>query len=450
MVSGFVMAVLFIGFSGPLAARALGGISYSANELAAMQNSFVILAMALFLVSVLYSYRGYYQGAKEMQQYSLSQVIEQFVRVGFLLGAGWFVVYILHLPKIVYIYTAVGGTGVGAMVALLQFMNFDRKHFRDVQQKAKRQSTNSVAIKELIREFVMYVIPFLLSSILANSQVLVNTNFFVSVMEGLGMQHSQATMLLSIIQTNCDKLTSIPQVIGNGFAAGAVPFITVSLVHADWKGLRKSLEDCLGTVFYIVIPVCVSMAALSGPIYYIMYGAKELEYGQVALFWSSILAFGTTVTPVLLSILLSLKMRRHTLIYFLIGFLVKVVTFYPCCYLFGYSGAIISSILCEITFIALSIYKIQKTYPVRVKNMIIRLLKIIICCFAMNGIYVIVRWIGIDPTQYPRLLAIVLVGMIGSLGMGVYFASSELFRLPKSIFHRDLRGMFNRILRRGA
>lgn len=450
MVSGFVMAVLFIGFSGPLAARALGGISYSANELAAMQNSFVILAMALFLVSVLYSYRGYYQGAKEMQQYSLSQVIEQFVRVGFLLGAGWFVVYILHLPKIVYIYTAVGGTGVGAMVALLQFMNFDRKHFRDVQQKAKRQSTNSVAIKELIREFVMYVIPFLLSSILANSQVLVNTNFFVSVMEGLGMQHSQATMLLSIIQTNCDKLTSIPQVIGNGFAAGAVPFITVSLVHADWQGLRKSLEDCLGTVFYIVIPVCVSMAALSGPIYYIMYGAKELEYGQVALFWSSILAFGTTVTPVLLSILLSLKMRRHTLIYFLIGFLVKVVTFYPCCYLFGYSGAIISSILCEITFIALSIYKIQKTYPVRVKNMIIRLLKIIICCFAMNGIYVIVRWVGIDPTQYSRLLAIVLVGMIGSLGMGVYFASSELFRLPKSIFHRDLRGMFNRILRRGA
>lgn len=450
MVSGFVMAVLFIGFSGPLAARALGGISYSANELAAMQNSFVILAMALFLVSVLYSYRGYYQGAKEMQQYSLSQVIEQFVRVGFLLGAGWFVVYILHLPKIVYIYTAVGGTGVGAMVALLQFMNFDRKHFRDVQQKAKRQSTNSVAIKELIREFVMYVIPFLLSSILANSQVLVNTNFFVSVMEGLGMQHSQATMLLSIIQTNCDKLTSIPQVIGNGFAAGAVPFITVSLVHADWKGLRKSLEDCLGTVFYIVIPVCVSMAALSGPIYYIMYGAKELEYGQVALFWSSILAFGTTVTPVLLSILLSLKMRRHTLIYFLIGFLVKVVTFYPCCYLFGYSGAIISSILCEITFIALSIYKIQKTYPVRVKNMIIRFLKIIICCFAMNGIYVIVRWIGIDPMQYSRLLAIVLVGMIGSLGMGVYFASSELFRLPKSIFHRDLRGMFNRILRRGA
>lgn len=450
MVSGFVMAVLFIGFSGPLAARALGGTSYSANELAAMQNSFVILAMALFLVSVLYSYRGYYQGAKEMQQYSLSQVIEQFVRVGFLLGAGWFVVYILHLPKIVYIYTAVGGTGVGAMVALLQFMNFDRKHFKDVQQKAKLQSTNSVAIKELIHEFVMYVIPFLLSSILANSQVLVNTNFFVSVMEGLGTQHSQATMLLSIIQTNCDKLTSIPQVIGNGFAAGAVPFITVSLVHADWKGLRKSLEDCLGTVFYIVIPVCVSMAALSGPIYYIMYGAKELEYGQVALFWSSILAFGTTVTPVLLSILLSLKMRRHTLIYFSIGFLVKVVTFYPCCYLFGYSGAIISSILCEITFIALSIYKIQKTYPVRVKNMIIRLVKIIICCFAMNGIYVIVRWIGIDPTQYSRLVAIVFVGIIGTFGMGVYFASSELFRLPKSIFHRDLRGMFNRFLHRGA
>ena len=63
-------------------------------------------------------------------------------------------------------------------------------------------------------------------------------------------------------------------------------------------------------------------------------------------------------------------------------------------------------------FIALSIYKIQKTYPVRVKNMIIRLVKIIICCFAMNGIYVIVRWIGIDPTQYSRLLAIIFVAIL--------------------------------------
>ena len=37
--------------------------------------------------------------------------------------------------------------------------------------------------------------------------------------------------------------------------------------------------------------------------------------------------------------------------------------------------------------------------------------------------------------------------------MGVYFASSELFRLPKSIFHRDLRGMAQIIVakhRKGA
>ncbi|MCI5724027.1 MAG: polysaccharide biosynthesis C-terminal domain-containing protein [Erysipelotrichaceae bacterium] len=450
IVSGFVMAVLFIAFSGPLAARALGGSEFTANELAAMQNSFVILAMALFLVSILYSYRGYYQGAKELQQYSLSQVIEQFVRVGFLLGAGWIVVYVLHLPRIVYIYTAVGGTGVGAMVALIQFMRFDKTHYEDVKQLAKVQTFDPVPIKELAREFILYVIPFLASSILANSQVLVNTNFFVSVMESLGMAHQEATLLLSIIQTNCDKLTSIPQVIGNGFAAGAVPFITVSLVHSDWKGLRKSLEDCLGTVLYIVIPVCVSMAALSAPIYYIMYGAGELQYGQVALYWSSFLAFGTTVTPLLLSILLSLRMRRYTLIYLLIAFIVKAVTFYPCCYLFGYSGAIISSILCELAFITLSLIKIQKTYPIRVKNMTIRLIKIIISCFAMNGVYAIIRLVGISPTQLPRLFAVVELGVIGVVGMGVYFLTSDLFKLPKSIFHRDLKSVAMRILRRGA
>ena len=55
MTSGFVMAMFFLLMSGPLASRALGGHNLSAWELGTMQNVFALLALALFIVPILYS-----------------------------------------------------------------------------------------------------------------------------------------------------------------------------------------------------------------------------------------------------------------------------------------------------------------------------------------------------------------------------------------------------------
>ena len=61
LLSGFVMAVLFIMVSGPLAASVLGA-KKTPEDVAILRNVFMILSLAGVCVPFLSSFRGFYQG----------------------------------------------------------------------------------------------------------------------------------------------------------------------------------------------------------------------------------------------------------------------------------------------------------------------------------------------------------------------------------------------------
>ncbi len=445
MVSGFVMALLFMLCSGFLSRQALTG-NASAEDIRIMQNTFVILAFALFLVPLLYSYRGYYQGMKELKMYADSQVIEQFARVVFLLFFGWVLVYVFKMAPVFGIYAAVLGTSVGTVLAILYFMYFDRKKFKPVLRAAKIQTSKAVSGRDILREFITFSIPYLLVSIFGNSQRLINTNFFVSTMTSMGTNIQDAKIILSIIQLNCDKLTSIPQVLAIGFSAGVVPYMTVSLENRDWKGLNRSIEDCLDTVLYIALPVCFSMCVLAGPIYFIMYGAEELEYGTVCLQWSALLGLVTTVTPIISSMMLTLRFRRESIIYLIVGFVVKAVTFFPLMRLQGYTGAITSSVLCSLTIIFLSLSKIQNRYNVKYRRILVRMGKMILGCLCMNGAYAILKFVGINAMTGSRLTSLLELALLGVCGIAAYLFTTSLMRLPQAVFHKKLSTIIGRFI----
>ena len=77
---GFVMMLLFMLFSKPIAHMMYDGAG-SADDL---RWAFVGSSFALFFVPILSSMRGFYQGLKEMEIYSLSQVLEQLANASFM------------------------------------------------------------------------------------------------------------------------------------------------------------------------------------------------------------------------------------------------------------------------------------------------------------------------------------------------------------------------------
>lgn len=448
MTSGFVMAMFFLLMSGPLASRALGGHNLSVWELGTMQNVFALLALALFIVPILYSYRGYYQGLKEMRAYAGSQVLEQVGRVAFILVASMIGVYVFKMHPSFGAYASVIGTSLGAILAIFYFAYFDTKRNKKLVRLAKKQKREAVSYQIVLKEFLMYAIPFFVTAILGNSQILVNTNLFVSVNQSLGMNHHTATLIYSIIQTNCDKLTSIPQVVASGFSAGIIPFVTAALENQNLRELRKYLMDAFDVTFFFAIPVSSVLFFQSRAVYYIMYGGSELMYGQVALRQAGILAFSSTLTPLITSILLTIRFRKSCIGYLAIGFLVKLISFYPFTALFGYSGAIISSYVSGFTIFFLAFHKISSYSNLHWKILLRRFIKILVISMMMNLPYYAVQMLGVDFSHYSRAVSLILFSGVSIVAIMIYFALTEWTRISQVTFHRSLRTILSRMIRR--
>ena len=89
---GFVMMLLLIIFSTPIAEMMIS--SEGEGNVTDFRWALVASSFALFFVPILSSLRGYYQGLKEMEIYSFSQVLEQLANATFVLVASSVAVYL--------------------------------------------------------------------------------------------------------------------------------------------------------------------------------------------------------------------------------------------------------------------------------------------------------------------------------------------------------------------
>lgn len=447
LVSGFTMAVLFAGFSGPLAKATLGASS-TVKDVHTLQVTFIILSIAVVLVPFLSVFRGFYQGLKEMKSYAVSEVIEQIARVGSLLTLGAFCVYVLKLENIYAVYMAVLSTGIAAIIAILYFKYCDRKILGDLNRAARYQEKEAVPAKELIKEMLMFGLPYLLAALLGNSMSIVNSMFFMNAGQVTPDTYDYYKTVYGIMQYNCNKITSIPQILAISFGAGIVPYLTTSLENKDWAELQKNVLDCLDTVLYIGMPLFICILVLARPIYFVMYGNDNLELGTEILRWSSAIALTGTLSPICSAMMMTLRLRRQSLFYLLVGFIVKLVSFFAFIKMFGYSGAITSSILTSVIIIYLNLQLIQNKFFVHYGRTFKRLFRICLGLVAMNGSFVILQFIGIDPVAYNRFIAMVLLGVYGVVGLGTYYFATACLGLPNAIFGGNLIQMVKRYMKR--
>ncbi len=448
MLSGFLVAALFVLFSTPLAKDVLGS-NGTAGDIEILRNVFMVLSVAIILVPFLSSYRGFYQGLKELQVYAFSQVLEQFGRVISLLGLGYICVVIFKMDNIFAIYMAVLSTSIAAVLAILYYVYFDRRNYGVILRAARFQEEEGRSAKDILKELFAYGLPYLFMSILGNSMNIINNNFFMDAMGAINADYETSKTLLGIIQVNTNKLTSIPQVLAIGFSSGIVPYLTTSLEQKDFSTLRKNVLSCLDTVLYISVPLCFCLFALAEPIYFVMYGDKNLALGSDALMYSSLLAFTGTISPICSSMMMTLKFRRKSIVYLFIGFLVKAVSFYPLIRTFGYSGAITSSVLTSVVVIFLNLQHISNKFKVNYKRTFIRLLKMFLSLIAMNGGFALLKIAGLNAVGSGRLIGLFILGIYGILGMLIYFYTSYALKLPQSILGINLKSLIKRFSNNG-
>ena len=417
-------------------ARQSLGVSAPIKDVNNLKTMFNILTIAVIVVPLLSSLRGYIQGLKRLDLYASSQVLEQFVRVFSIILFAYLFVIVLKFESIWAIFIAIAAASIGAIAAYLFTSTMSKADEKHVEELAVQQSFNSeITEKEIIKEILTLGIPYVIISFLGTAGPLVNTTFFLDYITRVnGPQIYEASKLSAgILQANIAKIANIPSVLAIGFGSGMVPYLSESLESHDYKKITSQINQILDTVAFILVPMIAIFIFFARDIYYIMYGNLNLDLGTKLFAISNIQIFLGTFAPIFSSIMMSLKLRTESIITLIISFIIKFVTFFPMVRLFGTYGMIYSSGFYYLSQIVMYFLYLKKHFGININSAAIRFLKICAASLLMvMPVYVIHSLIPFDYTS--RVLDIVIMGGCGIIMVLLYYYVTVKMNLPQTIF----------------
>jgi len=433
-VIGFVAMVSMFLLATPLAMFSVQS-GLQSTEVIYTRNVIMIIALAIFVVPLLSSYRGYLQGLKEFRVYATSQVLEQIARVSFLLGLGFLLVVILNMNAIWAVYAAIMATSVSALCSLAYLIFKDRKTNGNIRQLALTQTVPVPRRKELLLELMYFALPFMLNAILSNTDQLINLMLFNRAMLMAGSTVKEANLYYSLILLTTNKLTSIPQVIAPGFAIAIIPFVTEAFEKRDKAKLQEHVLSAFNTVLYVALPLTLFLFAISDKVYYVMYGGDVLAQGASVLTINSILGVEVAMVMVIDAMMLALRLRRLNLSLTAVAFVVRLLIFIPLVILLGFAGSIVSGILTQSIYILVCLYVLKRQYDVNYYSLYKTLIQSAIGLAAMALCFKGLELIGLMVIDQNRWFALLELTIYGIVGMAVYMGITEYMHVPKRLFH---------------
>ncbi len=430
---GFVGMVLLMATSGILAPLMVAG------DAAIMTNVIRILAIAIFLVPVLSAFRGYYQGLKEMEEYAFSQAFEQIFRVGFLLSVACLVVYVLGWERKYALYASVLSTSVAALAGIIQIVHFDRKKSGEIQSLADAQTSHSIDRNALLKEFFILAVPYMISAILGYSQQLYNS---LLLPMGLKMHYTDSNMVSTIISATTYvgvKMTAIPMVLSPGFTAAIIPHITSALTEKNYELVRKNVMDCINVVLYIALPVSFCIFLYADGINYTLFYTDNIPVSSMVLKWLTIEAITGTLVPVATNLMIALRLKKDVLKRLLINAIVKGILMVPLTNWLGYGGAVLAALIADGYLFIANLYEIGKVYQISYQKVFNVLIRIALGLIAMWAAYELLTLIGIGGITDRKIISFVKMCANGLLTVIVYVVLTMYLKVPKLVFHRDVK-----------
>lgn len=435
LVSGIIFGIVFA-LAAKIVAGSILGDDAPINDIVYQSRTFIILSLSIMTVPYLTGIRGLFQGLKELSVYSFTQVLEQFIRIIFLLGIGYLYVVVFKYDTIYAIYIGVLSAFVSAFFTIVYLWKSSRKKLREINELAVNQTVDVEEPKFIFKAIMALGIPYLLAVFFGSASNVINSSMFLPIIEKFTeVNYEDAKLMLGIVQFNALKLVTIPQVLALGFSASIVPYITISLAKKDYSTLKENIIDIYEIILYITFYLSLMLFVFARPIYSLMYGNTNLDLGSDVLMTSSILAFVGTIAPVSSTILMTAKLKNQVVYYLIITTIIKLITFIPLVIYFSYQGMIISTVIASGIYVLLCLYSLRKKYHIRyqelMKKIIGMLVSLIITYFT---IAILSNFIKFDYDS--KMMIIIVLAIYGVISLLVYLLVSSYFKIPQEIYRK--------------
>lgn len=250
-----------------------------------LQRPLRILAPTVFTVALLGTFRGYYQGHRNMVPTAVSQVLEQIINaVVSIVAAGQFAEMCSEESQRAS-YGAMGGTlgtFAGAFSALVLFLILFWTHRGERQEEKKQDEGLTEEEHRLLYKAILFtVIPVILSQSIYQLGYTLDDLIFGNLMVLRGWDPIKTTDIQGIFNTQYNQMINLPTAIATSMAAASMPSIVASYTRNEKKSVRNKIDIVLKTNMIIAFPSAVGLAILSDPIMGVLFPGLG-EYHSVA------------------------------------------------------------------------------------------------------------------------------------------------------------------------
>lgn len=422
-------AVLGIVFGGLMffMAPVLASLSGGGRALIPVIQALSIAVVAFPCMSVL---RGYFQGQQEMRPSAISQLVEQALRVLYMLLSAFIIMKVMkgdYLSAVIQSTFAASIGMIGSYGVLLFYL------FKERNEKAfpveRNTNKSTIDTKKLLLETVRQAVPFiLLGSGIVFYKLIDQVTFIRTMTANTNYSREQLIDLYALFSANPDKLTMVIVALGTSLAMTSLPMLTELFTQKRRPELAKVVNTNIQLFAYVMLPAVFGMILLAYPLNTVFYSADVLgSRVLVAACWSGLVS---ALFMMLSTMLQGISHSRIAVRYWAAGLLLKAVIQIPLIELLEVYGPLIATFIGLSLTCGLCLWKLRRVVRANYKLAFRRCVLILILTIVMLIVAFIVRqlsYLVFDPTsRWSALFICLLTAGSGSL---IYFYLSLKIRL---------------------
>lgn len=395
-----------------------GDFSNSTEDVA-----FVIkmVSIALIVVAPMSLVRGYFQGHASMGPSAISMVVEQIVRIGFLLAAAFVVLKVFGGTITLAVGLAAFAAFIGAIASSAILIYIYRKRRPEIlHQVEQTKASESPAKRDLYQELLAYAGPFILVGIATPLYQMVDQLTFNRAMANIGLAEVSESML-SVIIVYGHKLVIIPVTLAIGLAMALLPSITEAFTKDDATTYRRYISQALLIVMLLIFPAAIGLSILADEAYGTLYAIDEANRyaGSILAVYAPVSLFFALFT-VSASMLQGVNRQNFTLLSLAVGLIIKIALNVPMITMFEAEGAVMATGLGVLTAGLLNLTVLYRTTHFELRPLFKKSLLIVILTAIMALVVIFTRYLVGLPFSGDISKLQVIVQLFSSVIIGGY------------------------------
>lgn len=371
------------------------------------------VSFCLLVVPFLSIARGYLQGHRFISVSSISQVIEQIIRVLVILSGSYLVLKVFNGSLNLAVGISVFAAFLGGLVALIYLKFCIRKNKKKFNLNTETKK-DKISNKEIFSKIIKYSVPLIIVSVASNIYSFIDLILLNRGLDMLGYDGPTIETITTIATTWAPKIGVIVNSVAIGMCMSLIPYIVESFVKKEYESVNYKFNRALQIIVLTSVPMVLGIFILSVPIFNIFYGDILQGPGILrmvilnSLIWNIYL-----VTDMVLQALNKFKLIYLTTF---LGFGINALLDIPFILLFNkigipaYYGATFSTIFSSTLIVIISLNSLRKEFKLNFKPVLRTTYKLILPSIAMVVVLYLISFIV--PTSGHTFIGNVLVCLL--------------------------------------